>query len=498
MTTTATTAERELAKAVGDYYADPLGFVLFAYPWGKPGALERYNGPDTWQADFLGQLGEEVRSRRFDGFNPVMPVRFTTASGHGIGKSVLVAFLVDWIMSTRPHAKGTVTANTFQQLSTRTWATIQTWTRRCITAHWFTVTGDKMYHNAFKDSWFCSAQSCKEENSEAFAGQHAADSTSFYIFDEASAVPDKIWDVALGGLTDGEPMFFAFGNPTRSRGSFHRVTFGEERKRWNMRSIDSRDCKFSNKELIAEWIDDRGEDSDFVRVRVKGIPPSADDAQFIDMQRILDAQKREVHVLPDEPLIAGVDLAWGGDDENVVRFRCGNDARSIPPVRIPGEKTRDASVMVVKLAEMLDATYNGRKIHTMFIDSAGISGAVGARLRQLGHANVIEVNFGADSPDPKYANMRAYMWGKQKEWLLTGATDSHPGLEADLSGPGYSLDNRVRVRLESKIDMKKRGLCSPDDGDALALTFARTVAPRQTAFVEPPRHFPHGSAVWMD
>ncbi len=497
MTTTAVSPDRELARAVSEYYADPLGFVLFAYQWGKPGPLREHSGPDEWQREFLAEVGKEVRRRKFDGSAPVLPIRFTTASGHGIGKSVLVAFLVDWIMSTRPHAKGTVTANTFQQLSTRTWATIQTWTKRCITAHWFTVTSEKMYHNAFKDSWFCSAQSCKEENSEAFAGQHAADSTSFYIFDEASAVPDKIHEVAEGGLTDGEPMVFLFGNATRSKGTFHRVTFGSERKRWIVRSIDSRSCRFSNKELIEQWREDHGEDSDFFRVRVLGLPPRADDSQFIDMDRINAAQKRQVHVLGDEPLIAGVDLAWGGADSNVVRFRCGNDARSIKPLRIPGEKTRDSAVMVVKLAEMLNATYDGRKIHTMFIDSAGISGAVGARLRQLGHANVIEVNFGADSPDAHYANMRAYMWGKMKEWLLSGAIDGSPELEADLCGPGYTLNNKVQVRLESKDDMKKRGVDSPDDGDALSLTFARTVAPRQTTFVEPPRFGGDPSAQWM-
>lgn len=166
---------REAAK----YRTDPLGFVQWAYPWGKPGPLEKYTGPDLWQADFLKQLGEEVRKRNFDGHTPVLPIRFTTASGHGIGKSVLVAFIVNWIMSTRAHAQGTVTANTFQQFSTRTWATIQTWTKRCATGHWFEVTGQRMYHHQFKESWYCSAQSCKEDSSEAFAGQHAATSTSF-------------------------------------------------------------------------------------------------------------------------------------------------------------------------------------------------------------------------------------------------------------------------------------------------------------------------------
>ena len=331
-----------LWRKASSFRTDPLGFVLWAYPWGKPGPLEKYSGPDVWQADFLKQLGEEVARRNFDGSTPVLPARFTTSSGHGIGKSVLVAFIVHWIMSTRPHSQGTVTANTFQQLSTRTWATIQTWTKRCIIGHWFEVTGSRIYHKQFKESWFCSAQSCKEDNSEAFAGQHAATSTSFYVFDEASAVPDKIHEVAEGGLTDGEPMFFMFGNPTRNRGAFHKATFGLDRKRWIVRTIDSRTCKFSNKDLIAEWVADKGEDSDFVRVRVRGLPPAVDDAQFIDLQRIADAQKRQVFVLDDEPLIAGVDLAWGGDDENVIRFRRGKDARSIPAIRIARQRHQRA------------------------------------------------------------------------------------------------------------------------------------------------------------
>ena len=476
MTSRVSSIELELHDQIAEFYADPLGFVKFAYPWGEPGPLERYSGPDEWQRDFLLELGEFVRARKFDGKTPVLPIRMTTASGHGIGKSVLVAFLVNWIMSTRPNCKGTVTANTYQQLSVRTWATIQTWTKRCITSHWFEITNQIIYRKNHKNSWYAQAQSCKEENSDAFAGQHAADSTSFYILDEASSIPTKIYEVAEGGLSDGEPMFFAFGNPTKSQGEFHRITFGEGRNRWSTRSIDSRNCAFSNKELIQEWIEDRGEDSDFVRVRVKGIPPRADDSQFIDMDRITEAQKREVFALSDEPLIAGVDLAWGGSDNNVVRFRCGKDARSIKPVVIPGEKTRDSAVMVVKLAEILQGSYEGRKIHTMFIDSAGISGAVGARLHDLGYRNVIEVNFGADSPDQKYAFMRDFMWSKMKDWLLTGAIDDDPRLETDLSAPGYTLDNRIRVKLEAKKDMKKRGLDSPDHADALALTFARPVS----------------------
>jgi hypothetical protein len=194
-------------------------------------------------------------------------------------------------------------------------------------------------------------------------------------------------------------------------------------------------------------------------------------------------------VLDNEPLVAGVDLAWGGEDFNVVRFRRGRDGRSIPPIRIPGEKTRDSAVMVGRLSDLLTEGVKGHKIHTMFLDSAGISGAVASRLWDLGFKNVVEINFGADSPDPKYRNMRAYMWGRMKEWLLTGAIDSNPRLESDLTGPGYELDAKVRILLESKVEMKERGVDSPDDADAFALTFARRVvaAHRATYQSPPPR-----------
>src|SRR6266849_2724679 len=104
---------------------------------------------------------------------------------------------------TRPDARGTVTANTYVQLETKTWAAIQKWHKLCLTARWFVWTTNRLYHRDSKETWFCSPATCKEENSEAFAGQHAADASSFYVFDEASAVPDKIFEVAEGGLSDG-------------------------------------------------------------------------------------------------------------------------------------------------------------------------------------------------------------------------------------------------------------------------------------------------------
>ena len=480
--------ERALHEEVAKYYADPLGFVLAMFPWGQKGSpLEHHDGPDSWQREALEWVGQQVRERKFDGHTPVAAIRLAVSSGHGIGKSVLVAILVCWIMSTRPFAQGTVTANTITQLNTKTWARVQTWARMCLTAHWFEINSERMYHKANPSSWFCAKQSSKEENSEAFAGQHAENSTSFYFNDEDSAISQTIHEVEEGGLTDGEPIIGLFGNATRSTGPFYEAVFGRMRHRWRQFVVDSRNSRYTNKEQIKEWEADYGEDSDFFRVRVRGLPPRSSDAQFIDHERVIAAQKREVVVMPDEPLVAGVDFAWGGADDNVVRFRRGLDARSIPSIRIKGEFTRDPSVMVNRLGDVLSQTYGGQKVAMLFMDSAGIAGPVGARLRSLGHRNLQEVNFGADSPDPqKTRYYRDYMWSQMKEWLLIGAIDRHPELESDLVGPGIRPDSRQRVWLESKEDMKKRDVDSPDDGDALALTFAAPVAPPRKQAPPPP------------
>ena len=468
----ALSAEGKLVDQIAKYYADPLGFVLFAYPWGEQGELKLFNGPDDWQRELLNRVGAQVAERKFNGSTPVKPIRFARSSGHGIGKSTVAAWLVNWIMSTRPNAQGTITANTFLQLKTKTWGALGKWTKLAINSHWFTLTGEMMYHVDHKETWFCASQSCREENSEAFAGQHAATSTSFYIFDESSAVPDKIFEVAEGGLTDGEPMIFLFGNATRSTGKFQRTCFGSEKARWDHAAIDSRDCALPNKEQIKEWESDYGEDSDFFRVRVRGLPPSASDLQFIGTNRVREAQEREATALDDDPLIVGIDVARGGDDNNVIRFRRGLDARSIPPIKLLGSETRNTTILIAKITDVLDEY----KPDAVFVDGTGVGGPIIDRLQHLGY-RVEEIQFGWACPDSMhYANMRVWMWAQLRDWLKRGAIDKSPELEIDLVGPGFTHDKKDRVLLESKEQMKKRGLASPDDGDALALTFAMAVA----------------------
>lgn len=474
--------ETLLHDAVAEYYADPLGFVLAMFPWRERGTpLEEEDGPDTWQREMLTRLGAHVRTQGFDGQTPVAPYRGAVSSGHGIGKSTLVAWLVCWLMSTRPHCRGTVTANTVPQLDTKTWAAIRKWLALCRTAHWFEINSELMWRKGppeWKATWQCAKSSSQEHNSEAFAGQHAKDSSSFYIFDEASAIAEIIYEVSEGGLTDGEPFQFLLGNATRSYGTFYRACFGNLRHRYDVTVVDSRESKLTNKQQIKEWITDYGEDSDFVRVRVRGLPPKVGDASFIPSDAVMSAQQVEPVVLPDEPLVCGLDVARGGGDLTVLRFRRGHDARSIPPVVLQGDQSVDSMLVTTIISEALTKEYDGQPVAACFVDATGgsVGGPVADRLRQLGFRQVIDVQFGGRAPEQTYGNMRSYIWARMRDWLLTGgAIDKSAVLEMDLVSPGYGHDRHDRLVLERKDVMKSRGCASPDHGDALALTFAQPV-----------------------
>lgn len=482
MITTARDPETELHELMAALATDPLGFVQCAYPWGVAGGpLEAYDGPDVWQAELLTEIGRQVRARRFNGVDPVLPIRVAVSSGRGVGKGALTAWLVNWIMSTRRDCIGTVTANTNDQLSEKTWAAIRTWTHRCLTAHWFELNSQILYRKGHRESWKVTPASCAPENAEAFQGQHAANSTSFMIFDEASGIDEQIFRAAEGGMTDGEPMIFLLFNPTRNSGYAWRAVFGAARDRWITRVIDARTCKMPNAAFIAEWLEDCGgdEDADFFRVHVRGLPPRADETQFIDTVRIGAAQLNPVAVVAGEPLILGVDVSGGGSAWTVGRFRRGFDARSIPPIRLSGAQTiaHDRALVVATLVDALLT----HQPDAVFIDSA-FGAVIVSRLRALGYLQVFEVNFGAPALDAHDDNQRATMWRKLKDWLPRGAIDTRAmdpksRLATDLAGPGYHL-RKNKLVLESKDSMKKRGLASPDDADALALTFALPVAPR--------------------
>jgi hypothetical protein len=458
-----------MKRDIARFYADPLGFVRYAFNWNERGGpLENHLGPDDWQREILEEVARVIRAN--DAAH-----QFAVASGHGIGKGALTAWLILWAMSTRPHLNAVVTANTRSQLETKTWRELAVWHQRAVNKDWFDWTATRFAHRRYRETWFAAALPWSENNSEAFAGLHAEN--VLMIFDEASAIPDSIWDVAEGAMTTAGALWFVFGNPTRNSGRF-RECFGRFRHRWSTRQIDSRDCRLTDKRKLGQWVEDYGNDSDFVRVRVKGEFPRAGSSQFISSEAAEAAARREAASTLLDPLVFGLDVARFGDDRSVLVRRRGRDARTDPPLVFRG---LDTMQLAGRVAEQIEAM----RPDAVFIDETGVGGGVVDRLRQLGHG-VVGVNFGArggrgsDGASALYANKGAEIWGAMKAWLEAGgAIPDDRALVDDLTGRDYGFNARNEIQLESKEDMKRRGLASPDLADALALTFAYPVGPRR-------------------
>lgn len=487
--------ESDLIEEIAKCSQDPLRFVLFAFPWGS-GELAEHTGPDEWQREILVKMGESLKNGASVGEVMQAAIQIAIASGHGIGKSAFVSWLILWAISTFEDTRGVVTANTESQLKTKTWAELAKWHRMCICSHWFEYTATKLFARDPKhsDTWRIDMVPWSERNVEAFAGLHNQGKRVLLIFDEASAIPDIIWETAEGALTDSntEIIWAVFGNPTRNTGRF-RECFGSRKHRWLHKQIDSRTVKITNKAQIAQWVADYGEDSDFVRVRVRGVFPRAGSAQFIGSDLVEAAASREAHAGIYDALVLGVDPARFGDDESVIYIRKGRDGKTHAPLKYRGLDT-------MQLAARVAEQYEFFRADAIFVDGGGLGAGVVDRLRQL-RVPVIEVQFGA-SPDRSnpgqegtaYANKAAEMWGVMRDWLATGgAIPDDPDLKSQLESREYGFvlkDGRDAIQLEKKSDLKKRGLSSPDIADALALTFAYPVQPnanagRAAAFTKP-------------
>lgn len=455
--------ELELINDIASYSADPYGFVLYSFPWGI-GELKDFNGPDAWQTKILTDIKNKT-------INYQQAIQMAIASGHGIGKSALVAWLILWALSTMEDTKGVVTANTESQLKTKTWAELAKWYRLFIAKHWFNFTATAIY-SASKEhekTWRIDMVAWSERNTEAFAGLHNQGKRILLIFDEASAIPDNIWEVSEGALTDEKTEIFwlVFGNPTRNTGKFFEC-FGKNRHRWTTEQIDSRTVKITNKEQIANWEKDYGEDSDFFRVRVRGVFPNTSNRQFIPTSFIEPARGKHI---PEQaynfaPRVIGVDPSWSGDDETVVFLRQGNMSKLLAVYK----RIEDDFITAGYISKLEDEW----KADAVFVDMGYGTGIISAG-KQLGRRWIL-VPFGSESNNPGYLNKRAEMWGMMKDWLKEGGIiPDDPILCAELAGPEYFVRLNGKIQLEGKDDMKKRGLSSPNRADALALTFAQPV-----------------------
>lgn len=463
-------------------------FVMFVYPWGKAGTpLEHEKGPRDWQLEDLREIGAHIKAQKEKILLDQQPEmwRKATASGRGVGKSALVAWLTHWMMSTRFGSTTLLTANNETQLKTRTFAEVTKWLTMASNGHWFESTVlsvrpapwfDALLKNQLQIDtgyYYAQGQLWSEENPDAFAGIHNPSGVNL-IFDEASGIVKPIWKVSEGFFT--EPTLNRFWNvysqPRRNSGGFYDCFNTEATaKRWKLRHLDRRTVEGQDLALAQAEIDEHGIDSDHVRVEILGQFPSQGLRQFIPSAKVEEARNREAAPDAGAPLIMGVDPARYGDDTTVIRFRQGRDARTIPPVKL---KNRDNMAVANEVARLIELT----QPDAVNIDAGNGTGVID-RLREM-KFRVNEVWFGSKSGSKEWANKRTEMYADMRDWLGGGAIDEDPCLFRDLTAPEYNFFGQAKdqVMLESKESMKNRGLPSPDDGDALALTFAVKVARR--------------------
>jgi hypothetical protein len=459
---------------------DPEKFVLFAFPWGEHGTpLERYKGPRTWQRQVLRDIRDHIADNGDVDMYKVL--RMATASGRGIGKSALVSWLVLWMLTTRIGASVIVSANSEAQLRSITWAEITKWLAMLMNSHWWEISATRITPAKWLAEiverdlrkgtryWGAEGRLWSEENPDAYAGLHNSDGVML-IFDEASGIPDKIWDVAQGFFTENTPHRFwcAFSNPRRNQGYFYEC-FNAKRAFWNIRQIDARTVEDTDKAVYQQIIDEYGEDSPQARIEVYGEFPSTGDEQFIPPRIVDEAFKRPKYKDPQAPIVIGVDPARSGSDSTVIVARQGRDLLEIR--RYKGDDTMTVVGHVIEAIEDF-------KPALVVLDEGGLGYGILDRLTEQRY-KVRGVNFGWKAKNPiMWGNKRAEIWGAMREWLKTAAVQEDRQLKNDLTGPKTKPDSTGTIYLESKKDMKSRGLASPDAADALAVTFAFPVASR--------------------
>lgn len=454
--------EKFLIQKAFDYRHNPLGFVLFAWDGVTP---------HDWQRELLIDLGDRLQAGEMSQHEAIQEAR---ASGHGIGKSCLVAWLILWAMATKVDTKGVVTANTENQLKTKTWAEVAKWYGRWRYRHWFTFTATAIFRadSDHEKTWRIDMIAWSERNTEAFAGLHNAGARILLVFDEASAIPDQIWEVAEGALTDEntEIIWLAFGNPTRNVGRF-RECFGKHKHRWHTRQIDSRTVPGTNKTQIQKWLEDYGEDSDFFRVRVRGQFPNASFNALLGPAEVDAAMAKNYPPGSQSHAanILGGDVARQGDDSSVAARRQGMCVFPLRVMRIP-----DTMMVASEFNRLMDEC----DADAAFIDGSGGYGAgVVDAMRQLGK-DPVEVFFNGKPLDARYFDKRSEMYFELAKWVKSGGSlPNDDELKEELIATEYVFQGD-KFRLISKDDIKELIGRSPDKADAVALTFAYPVSPK--------------------
>ncbi|MCD8352197.1 MAG: hypothetical protein LUC93_16455 [Planctomycetaceae bacterium] len=390
-------------------------------------------------------------------------------SGHGTGKSTALAATGIWFVSTHRDALVPCTAPTAHQLEDVLWREY----RRLIgnmNAYWrdqFIVNADRITRK--NSNCLIVARTARKENPDALQGFHAPN--ILFEIDEAAGVPDGIFEVAQGALSTPSARVAMAANPTRLTGYFHRA-FNGSRALWKCLQFSCLESSLVDPSYPRDIAAEYGEDSDMYRVRVLGDFPKGGLFNLISLD-LVDAAMSRIESPSYEstaPRIIGVDPAWLGSDRSAAVLRQGMSARIL--FRERGLNTDRLAQLIAHRAESIDPD-------AIFVDQTGVGAGVYDQLAKTG-LNVFGIAFSQSPVEPeRFVNKRAEMWWKMREWMERGPVlEANQELRTDLIAPEYFTTDAGKIQLESKKDMRKRGLASPDLGDALALTFAMNVNAR--------------------
>jgi hypothetical protein len=420
--------------------------------------------PDPWQDEVLHAFATTQR--------------IALKACKGPGKSTVESWCGWNFLLTRPHPKVICTSITGDNLRDGLWAEYAKWQGRSpLLREAFEWTNTRIFAKQHPETWFASARQWSKSadpasQADTLAGIHA-DYVLFQI-DEAGGVPDSVASAAEAALSTGvETKLMLAGNPTLLSGPLYRACTRERDLWWVKEITGDPDDPMRAPRIDLQWARDQiakyGRDNAWVLVNVFGQFPPRQSNSLIGAEDVAQAVKRTLtpQEYQQDARIIGVDVARFGDDRSVAFLRQGRKA-------YPPRVWRGLDLMTLSghVADFMD----GYQPDAVFVDQTGIGSGVVDRMRQLGR-RVIGVDFGGKARDEKMANKRAEMWWLMAQWVPTASLPDISELHAELTAPTYGYANaQGRLQLESKEELKKRGLPSPDLADALALTFAEPVA----------------------
>lgn len=408
---------------------------------------------EKWQHDALALIGANDR--------------VSIRSGHGVGKTAFICWLILWFVLTRLDCKVPVAANTQNQLRDVVWPEIKKWWRRLPEPlqKQVDVQAERVVLKADPEASFAVARTASKDNTEALAGFHAL--WLLFLLEEASGIPDIVIEVAMGALSSKGAKAVAIGNPTKASGFFF-DTHHKLRDSWKTLVVSSEDVPRARGH-IADIISMYGKGSNKYRVRVQGEFPSADDETVIPLELVEGARNRDIATTKFVP-VWGVDIARHGDDRCALAKRRGNTLTE-PVTWWSGV---DLTVSAGKIRRMWEDCLVDDRPSEILIDSIGLGAGVLDMLREQG-LPVRGVNVGeTPSADDQYARLRDELWFKGRAWFhgRDVKIPADEALIAELTAPTYDFTSNGKIVVEPKKEMKKRGLRSPDLADAFLLTFA--------------------------